>query len=75
MEVLLLKPQREGQPGDIVTVEPMRAAFLIEVGAAVRTGRRKAETPEKKTAKRETRAAKAEPEETKKAARAARKKA
>ena len=74
MEVLLLKPQREGKPGDIVTVDRVRAAFLIEVGAAVRTGRRRAETPER-TARRETRAAKAEPEEKPKTARAGRKKA
>ena len=74
MEVLLLKPQKEGQPGDIVTVEPARGAFLIEVNAAVPAGQRRAETPER-TARRETRAAKAEPEEPKKTARAARKKA
>ena len=74
MEVLLLKPQREGKPGDIVTVDRVRAAFLIEVGAAVRTGRRRAETPER-TARKETRAAKAEPEEKQKTARAGRKKA
>ena len=74
MEVLLLKPQKEGQPGDIVTVEPARGAFLIEVNAAVRTGRRSIETPEKEE-RRQTRAAKAEPEEPKKTARAGRKKA
>lgn len=74
MEVLLLKPQREGKPGDIVTVDRVRAAFLIEVGAAVPAGRRSIETPEKE-ARRQTRAAKAEPEEPKKTARAGRKKA
>ena len=74
MEVLLLKPQREGKPGDIVTVDCVRAAFLIEVGAAVPAGRRSIETPEKEE-RRQTRAAKAEPEEPKKTARAGRKKA
>lgn len=74
MEVLLLKPQREGKSGDIVTVDRVRAAFLIEVGAAVSAGRRSIETPEKE-ARRQTRAAKAEPEKPKKTARAARKKA
>lgn len=55
MEVLLLKNQKEGKIGDIVTVSQMRAKFLIDVKAAAPVELRVVEVPEKKTARRTTR--------------------
>ena len=74
MQVLLLKQNRiEGKAGEIVEVSPDRAAFLLRYGlAAPVTVREQAETPEKRAAARNTRAAKAAPEKEAKAAKAAR---
>ena len=59
MEVLLLKPNRiDGKAGDIVEVSEDRAKFLIGFNLAVPAARRAVETPEKKTARKTTRARK-----------------
>ena len=51
----------DGKAGDIVEVAPARAAFLLRYGMAEPvTVREQAETPEKKTAVKSTRTAKAE---------------
>ena len=75
MKVLLTRANRiDGKAGEIVEVSPDRAAFLLEFGLAEPvTVREQIETPEKRTAGRTTRTAKAEPE--KKTVKAARKKA
>lgn len=68
MKLRLTRPNRiDGKTGDIVEVSPDRAKFLLEFGMAEPVLiREQMEAPEKKTAvKRETRAAKAEPAETK----------
>ena len=68
MKLRLTRPNRiDGKAGDIVEVSPDRAKFLLEFGMAEPVLiREQMEAPEKKTAvKRETRAAKAEPAETK----------
>ena len=58
MEVLLLKPNRiDGKAGDIVDVSEDRAKYLIGFKLAAPVTRIQ-ETPEKKTAKRTTRARK-----------------
>ena len=77
MKVLLTKDNRiDGKAGEIVEVSPDRAAFLLEFGLAEPvTVREQIETPEKRTAGRTTRTAKAEPEKETKTAKAARKKA
>ena len=68
MKLRLTRPNRiDGKAGDIVEVSPDRAKFLLEFGMAEPVLiREQMEVPEKKTAvKRETRAEKAEPAETK----------
>ena len=64
MIVKLTKPNRiEGRAGEIVEVSPLRAEFLIRFGLAEPvTVREQIETPEKRTAQKTTRTAKAEPE-------------
>lgn len=58
MKVVLTKPNRiDGKAGDIVEVSPPRAAFLIGLKLAVAAEiRERVETPEKRTATKETRA-------------------
>ena len=78
MELILTRANRiDGKAGDIVEVSPDRARYLLEFGLAVPVKvREQIEAPEKKTAaRRETRTAKAEPEEKTRTARAGRKKA
>lgn len=68
MKLRLTRPNRiDGKAGDIVEVSPDRAKFLLGFGMAEPVSiREQIEAPEKKTAvKKETRAAKAEPAETK----------
>lgn len=68
MRLRLTRQNRiDGKAGDIVEVSPDRAKFLLEFGMAEPVSiREQIEAPEKKTAvKKETRAAKAEPAETK----------
>lgn len=68
MKLKLTRDNRiDGKAGDIVEVSPDRARFLLEFGMAEPVLiREQMEAPEKKTAaKRETRAEKAEPAETK----------
>lgn len=68
MKLKLTRDNRiDGKAGDIVEVSPDRARFLLEFGMAEPVLiREQMEAPEKKTAvKRETRAAKTEPAETK----------
>ena len=76
MQVLLTRSNRiDGKAGEIVEVSPARAAFLLRYGLADPvTVREQAETPEKRTVNRTTRAAKAEPEKEAKTAKAVRKK-
>lgn len=77
MKLILTRANRiDGKAGDIVEVSPDRARYLLEFGLAVPvTVREQIEAPEKKTAaRRETRTAKAEPEEKTRTARAAREK-
>ena len=75
MRVLLTRSNRiDGKAGEIVEVSPARAEFLLRYGMAEPvTVREQIETPEKRTAGRTTRTAKADPE--KKTAKAVRKKA
>ena len=64
MKVKLVKPNKieKGKAGDIVEVSPNRALFLMRFGLAEAVSvREQAETPEKKTAVKTTRAAKAAP--------------
>jgi len=78
MKLILTRANRiDGKAGDIVEVSPDRARYLLEFGLAVPvTVREQIEAPEKKTAaRRETRTAKAEPEEKTRTAKAGRKKA
>ena len=77
MKVKLLRQNRiDGKAGEIVEVSPARADFLLRYGMAEPvTVREQIETPEKRTAGRTTRTAKAEPEKETKTAKAARKKA
>lgn len=75
MELLLTRSTKEGKAGDIVEVSPARASFLLRYGLADPvTVREQIETPEKRTANRTTRAAKAAPEKEAKTAKAVRKK-
>ena len=76
MQVLLTRSNKiDGKAGEIVEVSPARAAFLLRYGLADPvTVREQVETPEKRTANRTTRAAKAEPEKEAKTAKAVRKK-
>ena len=61
MKVRLTRQNRiEGKAGEIVEVSPDRAAFLLRYGLAEPvTVREQIETPEKRTANKTTRAAKA----------------
>lgn len=75
MKVRIIKPTRieRGRPGDIVEVSPERARFLLRFGLAEPvTIREQIETPEKRMANKNTRAAKAEPEKEAKTAKAVR---
>ena len=64
MKLLLTRSNKiDGRAGEIVEVSPLRAEFLIRFGLAEPvTVREQIETPEKRTAQKTTRAAKAEPE-------------
>ena len=66
MKVKLLRQVKgTGKAGEIVEVSPARAAFLLEVSLAEPVLiREQIEAPEKKTAARTTRTAKAETEKT-----------
>ena len=74
MKVKLLRNNRiDGKAGEIREVSPDRAAFLLRYGLAEPvTVREQIETPEKRTANKTTRTAKADPEKEAKAAKAAR---
>ena len=62
-----------GRTGEIVEVSPARADFLLRYGLADPvTVREQAETPEKRTVKKTTRTAKADPEKEAKTAKAVR---
>ena len=66
---LLVRNRIDGEAGEIVEVSPARAAFLLEVSLAEPVLiREQIEAPEKKTAARTTRTAKAETEKTAKPA-------
>ena len=62
MKVRLTKPNRiDGREGETVEVSPLRAEFLIRYGLAEPAEiREQIVTPEKQTAKKTTRTAKAE---------------
>ena len=75
MKIRIIKPTRieRGRPGDIIEVSPERARFLLRFGLAEPvTIREQIETPEKRMANKNTRAAKAEPEKEAKTAKAVR---
>ena len=74
MKVRLTKQNRiDGKAGEIVEVSPARADFLLRYGLADPvTVREQAETPEKRTVKKTTRTAKADPEKEAKTAKAVR---
>ena len=73
MKILLTRRTKEGKAGEAVEVSPDRAAFLLRYGLAEPvTVREQIETPEKRTANKTTRTAKADPEKEAKTAKAVR---